>query len=66
MSPFASVELYNSLAIEKVRYTVGTDLNISKHHTFSVFYRFQDMHNTSPDDYEPDMHYIGAGYKFNF
>jgi len=65
MTPFASVELYNSLAIEKVRYTVGTDLNISKRHTFSVFYRFQDMRNISPDDYEPDMHYIGAGYKFD-
>ena len=66
MTPFASVELYNSLAIEKVRYTVGTDLNISKRHTFSVFYRFQDMHNTSSDDYDPDMHYLGAGYKFSF
>lgn len=65
-TPFASVEFYNSMAIEKARYTVGTDLNITKHHTFSVFYRFQDMHNVEPDDYDPDMHYIGAGYKFNF
>ena len=66
MTPFASIELYNSLAIEKVRYTLGTDLNISKRHTFSVFYRFQDMHNISPDDYDPDMHYLGAGYKLSF
>ena len=65
-TPFASVELYNSMAVEKIRYTIGTDLNISKQHTFSVFYRFQDMHNVEPGDYDPDMHYIGAGYKFNF
>ena len=66
LTPFASVELYNSMAIEKVRYTLGTDFNITKHHTFSVFYRFQDMHNVSSDDYDPDMHYLGAGYKFSF
>ena len=65
-TPFASIELYNSMAVEKIRYTIGTDLNLSKQHSFSVFYRFQDMHNVESGDYDPDMHYIGAGYKFNF
>ena len=66
LTPFASVELYNSWAIEKIRYTVGTDINLSKSHTFNVFYRFQDMKNVDNGEYEPDMHYIGVGYKFKF
>lgn len=65
-TPFASVEMYNSWSVEKVRYTVGTDFNLTKQHQFSLFYRFQKMHNVDEDDYDPDMHYIGIGYKFKF
>ena len=64
--PYANVELYNSWAVEKVRYTIGTDINLSKQHTLGVYYRFQDMKNVAADDYDPDMHYIGVGYKFKF
>lgn len=66
LSPYASVEFYHSWAIEKVRYTVGTDIRLSKQHALSVYYRFQDMHNVDVDDYDPDMHYLGVGYKFKF
>ena len=66
LAPYASVELYNSWAIEKVRYTLGTNINLSKQHTFSLYYRFQDMKNVAADVYDPDMHYIGVGYKFKF
>jgi len=65
-TPYVNVELYNSLAIEKIRYTVGTDLNLTKQHTFSLFYRYQNMKNVDADEYDPDMHYIGVGYKFKF
>ncbi len=66
LTPYASVEMYNSWAIEKIRYTVGTDINLIPNHTFSVFYRFQNMHNVDEEDYDPNMHYIGLGYKFKF
>ena len=66
LTPYASVELYNSWAIEKIRYTVGTDINVTKSHTFNVFYRYQNMKNVDEDVYDPDMHYIGVGYKFKF
>ena len=66
LTPYASIELYNSWAIEKIRYTVGTNIALSKQHTLSLFYRYQDMHNVAIDVYDPDMHYIGAGYKFKF
>ena len=64
--PFASVELYNSWAIEKVRYTVGTDIQLTKHHGFQLFYRHQHMHNTSAQSYDPHMNYIGVGYKLKW
>jgi len=66
LTPYASVELYNSWAIEKIRYTVGTDINLSKQHAFNVYYRFQDIQHADADDATPDMHYIGVGYKFKF
>ena len=66
LTPYASVELYNSWAIEKIRYTVGTDINMTKSHTFNVYYRYQNMKNVDDDVYDPDMHYIGVGYKFKF
>ena len=66
LTPYASMELYHSWAIEKIRYTAGTDIRLSKQHSFSVYYRYQQKKNVSDDDYEPDMHYLGIGYKFKF
>ena len=66
LTPYVSMELYNSWAIEKVRYTMGTDIRLGRQHTLGVFYRFQDMHNVDEDDYDPDMHFLGLDYKFKF
>ena len=65
-TPFVSIELYNSWGIEKIRYTAGTDIRLAKQHSLNVFYRFQDMKNVAIDEYAPDMHYLGVGYKFKF
>ena len=65
-TPYANVEFYHAWAVEKVRYTVGVDYNPSRQHTFGIFYRFQDMKNVDVDEYDPNMHYIGLGYKFKF
>jgi len=65
-TPYANVEFYNSLAIEKIRYTVGTDIRLNKQHGLGVYYRYQQMHNVDADDYDPDMHYLGVSYKFKF
>ena len=62
-TPYANVEFYNSMAIEKIRYTVGTDIKITKQHSFGLYYRFQDMRNSDAEDADPDMHYFGVGYK---
>ena len=65
-TPFASVELYNSWDIEKIRYNIGTDLRLSKQHNLSIYYRFQDMKQIDTEDYTPDMHYLCGSYKFKF
>lgn len=66
LTPYANAELYNSWNIEKVRYTLGTDIRLNKQHSLNLFYRFQDIRQTDADDYDPDMHYLGIGYKFKF
>ena len=66
LKPYASVELYNSWGIEKVRYTVGSSLKLSKQHSFDLYYRYQDQRHVDENDYDPDMHYLGVAYKFKF
>ena len=65
-TPYASIELYNSWGIEKIRYNIGTDLRLSKQHNLSIYYRYQDMKHSDADDFDPNMHYLGGSYKFKF
>ena len=65
-TPYANIELYHSWGIEKIRYTIGTDIRLSKQHSLEAFYRYQDIKHVYEDEYDPDMHYIGVGYKFKF
>jgi len=65
-TPYTSVELFNGWALSKIRYTAGTDIRLTKMHSLSVFYRFQKIYNAEEDEYDPDMHYAGVGYKFEF
>ena len=62
--PFASYEIYNSLtegfAVDKARYTIGSDYKFNKKHSVSLFYRYIDK----TDDDEASGHIIGIGYKF--
>ena len=64
--PFAEVEVYNELdnafALDKVRYTVGTEYKINKENKLKVFYRYQDY----ADIDEVSGHVLGLGYAFEF
>lgn len=63
-TPFASYELYHSLsegfALDKSRYTIGTDYKLNKHHSVGLFYRYIDR----TDDDEASGHILGIGYKW--
>lgn len=65
-TPFASVEMYNDLADgfakDKIRWTLGTEYKINKHHSFDVFYRYIDR----SDDDDANNHVIGVGYQYSF
>lgn len=63
VDPWASVELFNDLALEKVRYSIGADYSLKKKHTFGLYYRYQDI---CGEDEEGSMHSLGVSYKFKF
>lgn len=67
LTPFVSYELSNDLSggfsTDKTRLSVGTDWKISKHHTVSVAYLYQNGHD---DDDNNDIHVIDLSYKFKF
>ena len=67
--PFAEVEVFNDLvnrfALDKMRYTIGTDYKLSKTSKLSIYYRFQNEVSGDDDD-ETGGHIIGLGYSFDF
>ena len=64
--PFAEIEIYNELdnafALDKVRYSVGTEYKINKKNKVKVYYRYQDY----ADIDEVSGHVLGLGYAFEF
>lgn len=64
-TPFVSFEIYNSLtdgfSADQLRYTVGTDLSLSKHQELNLFYRFVDGRRG-----DSNLNVIGVGYKYSF
>lgn len=64
VDPFASVELFNGWALQKVRYTVGADWKIRKKHVVGLSYKYQTVNED--DDNEPDCHVLGISYKYKF
>lgn len=64
-TPFASFEIYNSLtdgfAADQLRYTIGTNLSLSKHQKLNLFYRFIDGRSG-----ESNLNVIGVGYEYSF
>lgn len=64
--PFAEIEIYNELdnafALDKVRYSVGTEYKINKQNKLKIYYRYQDY----ADIDEVSGHVLGLGYAFEF
>lgn len=64
VDPCVSVELFNGMALQKVRYTVGADWKIRKKHVVGVGYIYQTVNED--DDNEPDCHVLDISYKYKF
>ena len=63
--PYASIELFNSMNLEKTRLTAGVEYKLQKKHVFNVFYRYQNA-NSSNDDEDRNCHIVGLSYQFKF
>ena len=65
VTPYASVEFFNAMSLQKTRFQVGVDWKVAKQHSLGLFYRYQSVRDDE-DDLEPNRHMIGLGYKFKF
>ena len=59
-----SIELYNAWQTDKIRYTIGIDKSIKKHHVIGLYYRYQNIINNDEDN--SDCHILGINYKYKF
>lgn len=64
IDPYVSAEYGCGLNYKtnKWKFTVGTDIKLSKQHKLDFFYRYQ----TEDDDDDPNGHIIGLSYNFKF
>ncbi len=63
-TPFASIEVYDNLtagfAVEKIRYTVGSEYKFDKHNRIKLFYKYIQR----LDAVNESAHVAGIGYSF--
>ncbi len=63
LEPFMSTEWYNAKGgLQKIRYTVGADWQVAKHHNLNLFYRYID----GKDEDNTNRHVVGVGYTYKF
>ena len=63
--PYVSVELFNSMRLEKTRLTVEVEYKYKKQHVVNAFYRYENS-NEANDEEDANMHIIGLGYQYKF
>lgn len=62
--PYVNAETYMSNGWDKIRLAAGTEIRLSKQHSFDVKYMFQ--HPFNDDDEEGNRRIIGIGYTYKF
>ncbi len=63
--PFVSAEsTIGGSGLDKMRYAVGTEYRLNKHHSFDLQYLYQ--HSYKDDDQEGNRHVLGIGYTYKF
>ena len=62
--PYVNAETNVSNGLEKIRYSAGTEIRLSKQHWLDVKYLFQRSYGD--DDDEGNRHVIGIGYTYKF
>ena len=63
--PYINAETNVSNGLEKIRYAVGTEIRLKKHHWLDAKYMFQRVYGQDDDD-EPNRHILSIGYTYKF
>ena len=66
LTPYASVEMYNDMSLQKVRYTIGAEYKINKSNALKMYYLFQNRVTKDDDEPAVDQHVIGASWNIKF
>lgn len=65
LTPFGNVEMFHGKGgLQKTRYTLGSNISLSKHNALKLYYRYQDLRYNDDDDI--DTHVLGIGYTYSF
>ena len=62
--PYANAETNVSNGLDKIRYTAGTEIRLTKQHWLDAKYIYQHVYDD--DDEEGNLHVIGIGYTYKF
>ena len=62
--PYASAESNVARSLEKIRYGLGTEIRLDKHHSLDVKYMYQKYYDEDAD--EGNSHILGVGYTYKF
>lgn len=64
LRPFASAESYWAKGLDKMRYTLGTEIRINKQNSIDAYYLYQKTYDDDWD--EGNRHVLGIGYTYKF
>lgn len=62
--PYINAESTVARSLEKIRYGIGTEIRLDKHHSFDAKYIFQRYYDSDAD--EGNFHVLGVGYTYKF
>ena len=62
--PYVQAESTMGCSLEKMRYGVGTEIRLNKHHSLDARYIFQRYYDDDAD--EANSHILGVGYTYKF
>lgn len=73
-TPFVSLEAYTATGgkdgdfgnLQKLRYSLGTEYEFTKHHAVKLYYLFQDYKEGEDEEGNNDRHVVGVSYGYSF
>lgn len=65
LTPYANVELFNAMDLEKILLSIGTNIKMSDRHTLRVYYHYKHLYlSGGKPTVTPSLHYLSIAYKY--